>query len=86
MTPSVTSDLMALIVHALDKSWITRFRIVDLTLATIVTDEEECSFDSLFFQDIEQTRCVDVRAIVEGECNLSRDTAVPDTDSVLGAA
>lgn len=86
MTPGVTPDLMALIVHALDEGRISSLRVVDLAFAAIVTDEEERSFDPFLFQDIEQSRRVDIRAIVECEGNLSRDTAVLDTDSVFSAA
>jgi hypothetical protein len=86
MTPRVTPNLMALIVHALDERRVPSLRIVDLPFAAVVADEEESSLDSLLFEDVEHSRGVDVRAVIEGECNLARDAAVPDTDTVWSAA
>ena len=86
MTPSVTPNLMALIVHALDERRVPRLRIVDLALAAVVADEEERGFDPLVFKNVEHSGGVDVRTVIEGECNLARDAAVPDTDTVWSAA
>ncbi len=86
MTPRVTPNLMALIVHALDERWVPRLRIVDLALAAVVADEEECGLDALIFENVEYSGGVDVWTVIEGECNLARDAAVPDTDTVWSAA
>jgi hypothetical protein len=44
---------MALAVHALDESRVSRLGVIDLPFAAIIPNQEERSFDPLGFEDVE---------------------------------
>ena len=54
MTPCVTSNLVAVIVHSLDQRWISCLWIVDLSLASVVADDEEGGFNPLGLKKVKE--------------------------------
>jgi hypothetical protein len=86
MAPGVAPDLMPLIIHSLDESRVARLGVIDLPFSTIVTDNKEGGFDTLFLEEVKQSGRVNIGAIIKRKGNLPRDAAVPDTDTVWSAA
>jgi hypothetical protein len=82
VAPSVAPNLVALIVRSLDQCRVSCLGIVDLSFASVVADNKECSFDTLGFEKIKEIRGVNVRSIVECKSHFSGDRALPDIYAV----
>lgn len=82
MTPGVTTNLMAFIVHALNQNRIACFKIIDLAFPSVIPNKEKCCRDILGFKQIKQIRCIYVRAIVECKSHLSGKVTISDANAV----
>jgi len=86
VAPTVATDLVAVGNHTLDDGRVPRVGIADLAFPGVISHNEECGWDVVPLERIQQLRCVDVRPVVESECNFPPYRAVADIDPVWNTA
>ena len=83
MRPSVGCDLMSFVVCSLDCRSPRKGGVVDLSLAVVITSDEEGCFGIVLLQYIQNMFGVDVWAIIISNGNGSRHCAIVDTSSTI---
>ena len=82
VTPGMTTDLVAIVEHTLHNCWISCGRVVNLSLGTVISHDEEGRFDTGSLEGIEDLGCVDVRPVVECQGNFTRSVAMVNVNAV----
>lgn len=69
---------MAFGVHPAENLGPTCSFVIDLALAKVGTSDEECSFDVVLLENVQYLVSVLVRAVIKGQGESSRSSAVSD--------